>query len=441
MLINLAISNYRSIKDKVALSMLPAKAFKERPTNLFHANEKFELLRSACIYGANASGKSNFILGLISFGKYILESSDLKLEQEIPLYDPFLLDLKSSKLPSKFEIDFIASDNIRYEYIVEISHKKVEFESLYFYPKGQKSKVFVRINGKPIDFGTIIKGEKKSIEARMLDNQLFLSRAANEKIEALYPVYNYFRFTELFDIQNINVPFGSVSSDIIARLLKEKDESFLVKLRSLINALDTGIISFDIRKTEGIPFLKGLPEEAMKMYNEELFSMLSKELSFEISTYHNAYDENGNALKPIAFSIERESSGTKSLFALATFILDSLEKGSLFVIDEFEKNLHPSIVRFLVGLYNNPKMNTMNAQILFTTHDTSLLNNEIFRRDQVWFTDKNSQGITELYSMADISGIRNNIPYDKWYLSGRFGATPVINEPNISYGKDVQRKK
>jgi len=441
MIINLAITNHRSIKDRVALSMLPAKAFKELPENLFKANEKIELLRSACIYGANASGKSNLLSGLINFGKYILDSTDLKLNQDINLYDPFLLDTKSAKLPSKFEIDFIAEDNIRYEYIVEISQKRVEFESLFFYPKGQKAKVFVRSKGNPIDFGTVIKGGKKSIESRLLDNQLFLSKATNEKTEALYHVYNYFKFTDIFDIQNFNIPFGSISSDLIARLLKEKDESFLVKLKNLINALDTGIISFDIRKSEGIPFLKGLPEEALGIYNEEIFSMLSKELSFEISTYHNAYDENGNALKPVPFSIERESSGTKSLFALATFILDSLEKGTLFVIDEFEKNLHPSLVRFLIGLYHNPKINTKNAQIVFTTHDTSLLSNELFRRDQIWFTDKNSKGVTELYSLADISGVRNNIPYDKWYLSGRFGATPVINEPNISYGKGVQGKK
>jgi AAA15 family ATPase/GTPase len=433
MLINFSITNYRSIKNKVSLSMLPTKAFKEIPSNLFNANDKFELLRSACIYGANASGKSNLLLGLINFGKFILESSDLKLEQPINLYDPFLLDTKSSKLPSKFEIEFFASDNTRYEYTLEITTKRIEFESLFFFPKGQRNKVFIRQPDSPIVFGSVIKGEKKSIESRLLDNQLFLSKAANEKIEALNPVYNYFKFCDLFDFQNLNTPVISIT-DFIGGLLKTQDSAFLVKLSNLIKALDTGIQSFDLKKTDQFPLFGKLPNEIKDFFNDEFLKEVPKELNFEISTNHNAYDEKGDIVNQVAFNLERESSGTKSLFTLATFILDSLDRGSIFVIDEFERNLHPSLVRFLIGLYHNPKINSKNAQILFTTHDTSLLNNEVFRRDQIWFTDKNTQGITELYSMSDISGIRNNIPYDKWYLSGRFGGTPVINESNIGYG-------
>ncbi|MBI4648399.1 MAG: AAA family ATPase, partial [Bacteroidia bacterium] len=192
MLISFSVSNYRSIKNKATLSLLPVKAFKELPDNVFKANDKINLLRSAVIYGANASGKSNLLRAFEQFVNFILSSTDMKIEQKISLFEPFLLDTQSNHKSVRFEVEFLNDEQIRYIYSVELKSLQIFKEELYSYPKGQKTKIFIRTKSKPIDYGTLIKGEKKSIEARLLNNQLFLSKGANENIMILQKVYKYF---------------------------------------------------------------------------------------------------------------------------------------------------------------------------------------------------------------------------------------------------------
>ena len=192
MIINFSITNYRSIRDKVTLSFLPYKSFKELPANSYKATDRIDLLRTAVIYGANASGKSNVLKALNDFFAFILKSTDLKLNQKIEIYEPFLLDTECEHTPTSFEIDFIASDQVRYKYAIEFNSEAIIKEELLCYPKGQKVIVFSRSKSKPIEFGTYLKGEKKSVEARLMNNQLFLTKGANENIEQLIPVYEYF---------------------------------------------------------------------------------------------------------------------------------------------------------------------------------------------------------------------------------------------------------
>jgi AAA15 family ATPase/GTPase len=184
----------------------------------------------------------------------------------------------------------------------------------------------------------------------------------------------------------------------------------------------------------------GIPIEASQLLKPSVFKDIEKELGYEILTYHKVFDQDGNVTKTIPFTIDKESSGTRSLFLLAIFLMDVIDTGRVLFIDEFEQNFHPLLVRSLITMFNNLNLNQSKAQLIFTTHDVSLLSNELFRRDQIWFTEKDEKGITQLYSMADVEGVRNNIPYDKWYLSGRFGATPIINDTQAYYG-NVQKSR
>ena len=156
-------------------------------------------------------------------------------------------------------------------------------------------------------------------------------------------------------------------------------------------------------------------------------------INYEIKTVHNIVDNMPGLSQQQEFPLERESDGTRNLFFIAYNLLYYFEQGRVMIIDEFEKSLHPHIVQKLIKLVHDPDINTNNAQLIFTTHAANLLDNELFRRDQIWFTEKDENGVTDLFSLSDIDGVRKNIPLDKWYLSGRFGATPVIDDPDIEF--------
>ncbi|MBI4648147.1 MAG: ATP-binding protein [Bacteroidia bacterium] len=168
---------------------------------------------------------------------------------------------------------------------------------------------------------------------------------------------------------------------------------------------------------------------------------MKNEFNYDIYTLHEVYNKKGEIVGPTTFNISDESDGTRSLFAIASLILIVLEDGKVFVIDEMEQNIHPLLVNVLIKLFQNPRINKKNAQLICTTHNAHLLEDDIYRRDQVWFTEKDEKGETTLYSLADIEGVRNNIPLGKWYLSGRFGATPIVNDIKFIYGNDTQKKK
>jgi len=440
MLISFSVTNYRSIKDTATLSFLPVKAFKELPGNVFKATDKINLLRSAVIYGANASGKSNVLKALEGFVRFLLYPDSFFFEK-IELYDPFLLNKETFENPSKFSIEFIDNEKVHFKYSIEFSRKEVISEELLCFPKGQKTRIYTRNINNPIEYGTIIKGEKKSVETRLSKSQLFFSKAASENIYPLQDLFLHLR--SLFKSISFEVTFLSLKEVLIIKLANE-DQIFLNKYTQLISALDTGIETFDFSIDHSTKFRPGIKETLGELFLK--YFTLSEPISHntnnsDINTFHNFYNEKGEVVKQISFSIENESSGTKSLFSFAYILLKSLENGNLLFIDEIEQNLHPHLVNALVGLFNNPEINTKNAQLICTTHNTNLLAEDIFRRDQIWFTEKNERGETILYSMADIEGVRNNIPYDKWYLSGRFGATPIVREPDFLYRKNAKGKK
>jgi AAA15 family ATPase/GTPase len=419
MLIQLTVTNFRSIKEPTTLSMIPLK-YKEHTGNVFSVG-KVDLLKSAVIYGANASGKSNLLKAFRALQYLIVESTNLKLEDVIPPYEPFKLDPNLKNAPVSIEMDFIAQDGIRYNYIVSYTSKEIQSEELSFYPKNQKSRLFLREKGSPIIFGDYYRGDRKTIESQLLDNQLFLSKGANSNVEQLKPVYLYFK--EKLSI----VPFlynrneNQLTRLFASRLAKDKNSIFSKKFKKLICAFDTGIN--DIHVEEVDPNKVKFPENVPLELRQEILN----EFKFDIRTVHKSFNK-GQFSGDVYFDIKDESVGTRSLFSIAGLILDTLEHGGILIIDEFEKNLHPIITKFLIKLFHNTNVNNNKSQLIFATHDISQLDNDTFRRDQIWFTEKNEFGATELISLSDIKGVRDTVPYDKWYESGRLGGTPIINE-------------
>jgi AAA15 family ATPase/GTPase len=421
MLIEFSAENFRSLKEKQTLSMLSSGRVSEHPENLTVTKDNFRLNKSSIIYGRNASGKTNLLRALQVLEYLVSSSSNFKLNDRISRYEPFKLDKKSSDKPINLEIDFIAKDNIRYHYSVSYTETDIIKESLLFYPKKQPTKLFIREKSKPIDFGTSLKGDRRGVEKQLLNNQLFLSKGANSNIEQLKTPFLFFAkyfFSRVFRNTDSDENLISSYTKFIA---EKKDTKLKENLDKLVRIADTGISSILINPvpTDQIKLPENLPDDVKKQIYERY--------KYEIKTVHKAFEE-GKTSDDVFFQLKDESMGTIKLLAVGGIILDALSDGTVLIIDELDKSLHPLLTRLLIKLFHNPKTNPNNAQLIFATHDISLLDKELFRRDQIWFTEKETDGATKLYSLSDIKGVRKEFSYEKLYLSGRFGGTPVINE-------------
>ncbi len=423
MLSRIAIENFRSIKNRVEFSF-EATTFKEHYHNIVELHNK-KLLKTTVIYGPNASGKSNILRAFSAIDFLVLRSAKFEPNENIGPYEPYLLDRLSRDQPVKFELDFFI-DDILYTLFLEFKKNIITREELVFRPKRQSSVIYSRIIDEPIVFGEHYKGDRKSIEKKLLPNQLFLSKAVLDNVEVLIPVFNFFKeklasypFFEEFHESRIQQLYAK-------RLADTEDTEFNKQFNRIICALDTGISRV---KSEVIDWEKSpLPEDIP----DSLAERIKDDYKYKIKAVHNVYG-NDSIIGETEFDRNEESKGTQSLFMLTGIILDAFERGAILVVDEFEKNLHPHITKSLIKLFHNPLINKKNAQLIFATHDLSQLDSDIFRRDQIWFTEKNERGETDLFSMADINGVRSNIPYDKWYDSGKFGATPIIDELELTY--------
>jgi AAA15 family ATPase/GTPase len=412
------VQNYRSINEGQTLSFVKSLRKKaERPH--YRKVGPVELACASVIYGANASGKSNFLMAIAALQKTILFSSDNKPSQPIREYEPFRLQRGQDTKPVCFEVEFIAAD-IAYTYTVHFTQNQIEFEKLSFFPNGRRSLLFERSSKGEMLFGDHFKGEKKVIQRLVLPNQLYLSKGAENNSESCLAVYQFFK-ESLFTVPVYSTPRSYLGEVFSRRLALEPDSSFALKYSALIRALDTGIQQVFSQET-------GLVNGR---FAAARFSAPTHKGLYEIKTQHEYYDENQQSIGFEEFDINDESSGTQSLFYLGGLILDTLEKGSVLVVDEFDTSLHPLVTSYLIRLFANPLSNPKGAQLLFATHDVTLLDEELFNRDQIWFTEKSERGGTELVRCSDIEGLRSDAPIGKWYLSGRLGGTAIIDDADL----------
>ena len=405
MILSFKIENFRSIKEPLEINLTAEKRLKEKelPENSFEQNGHV-LLKSLLFYGRNASGKSNVLNALTVLSYFVINSDTFKHGAKLDFYEPFLFDKVYSNEPVKFEIDFIGIENkTKFKYVLSYNVNEIIFEALYVYPSGVKAKLFER-NKTKITYGEYYKGTKKKIEDDLLPNQLFLSKSASSKVEYLNECYLYFR-NNLLISTNHNTEYDNKIVKIISESVND-DNKLKQNLLELLKAADTSINDFKIKE-----------------YDNQ---------KYEILTNHTVF-ENGEESETTFLDFENESLGTKKLFAVGGLILLVLSKGGVIIIDELDKGLHPLLSKLLINLFNSKKNNPNNAQLIFATHDSTLLDLETIRRDQICFIDKEYEGNSISYKLSDIKGIRKDMPIDKWYLSGRFKAIPVISEPDLKF--------
>jgi len=403
----------------------PERKIKEHSKSILK-NEKYEALSCSLIYGRNASGKSNIINAFYAFQNLVFESGNFEVGAKIPYYEPFKLDSNSKEKPTEFQLDFIAKDKVRYIYEISYTSDTVLKEALFFYPKKQKAKLFERISENEITYGDYYVGRKKEVEESIYKNQLLLSKVRTEKIDML--VQPYLFFSQLIFISNVHdSSFDDVLLNIYtSRIANKNNLHFINNISKLLKAADTGIDSLSI--SENKFDASSLPNEM----DEQQKKRIVERYKYKLRTVRNVF-ENGKSIGKIDFTLSEESTGTLKLLVIGGLIIEALADGQTLIIDEFDKSLHPKLTRALIKIFMNEKTNPNKAQLIFATHDVSLLDLELFRRDQVWFVEKEYEGNTTFYSVSDISGIRKSVPLEKWYMSGRLGGTPVINQNELEF--------
>jgi len=414
MLLQFSVGNFLSIKEEQTLSMVASKLTGHEEDNIFDYDD-IRVLKSAVIYGPNASGKSNFIAAIRYMGNMVIGSVQNSMKKGKLRARTFALDESMADQPSKFEVIFAIKDKT-YRYGFEVSEGLIIREELYFTPNSREALLFKRENNN-YSYGVYFEKEAKGLEEKTHPGALFLTVAAQFNSSFAKKVLQWFA--------NFNAISG-ISSDHYRDFTADKiieDSNFKAKVSNMMRKADMGIESVEARNIDSESLPTSLPKDIRLMLSD----------SSEVFTVHKVKTRDGqNILK--SFNMDAvESEGTRKYFALAGPIIDTLENGGVLVVDELDAKLHSLLTRHILQLFNSTESNPNNAQLIFATHDTTLLSLRYFRRDQIWFVNKGGDASSVLYALSDYKdeegkGIRKDSSIQIEYFQGKFDAIPFIQE-------------
>ena len=413
MLIRFSFKNFKSFKDENVLDM-EATSLKEHEYNVVKTDQ-VNLLKVAAIYGANASGKTNVLQAFDYMKKRILVSDDSK--KNSPIDEDNVYSYMINNEPISLEVEILAKNNKIYKYGFDVLKDSIVSEWLYEKRINKFYSVFEREKNNV----TMKSNNKISGLVNIDERTLFLNiySKIDKDNEDFNNVYDWFVNANYLDLGNPRFE-DFINTRISLKILS--DEKYKKELLRFIKTFDSGI--------EGI---KTTPNSLEEVQNNNRV--------VKVELIHRG--EN-NELK--ALPLELESNGTRKMFHLFDFFMDALRNGMVLFIDELDAKLHPLLTRYIINLFHNSETNIGNGQLIYSTHDTVNLNKDTFRRDEIWFTEKNKDGVSELYALSDYildddgdkkSGkkVRNDATYNKDYLTGRYGAIPVLEEFEISHEK------
>ena len=431
MLIRFRASNFRSLKEEQELSLV-ASSLKDSPEAITEIEGlDLGLVRVAAIYGANASGKSNVIKAL-AYMSSAVQNSHRQWAPEGPIpREPFLLDPQSKLDPSSFEVDLLL-DGARFHYGFTLNDREILKEWLDAYPIGKRQMWFKR-ERRVFTFGKKLVGDNAAIERLTRPNSLFLSAAAQNNHGGLLPLYRWF-------VERFGYVPRERGPAIFNTALMCRDEGFKSWVSQALRSADMGIVDLLVREEdltvpppppglskkekrlaeEFVTTMRRFAEKAKQQLNDGS-SLPKKKLT--VSLIH----QDSNRLA-VPFGLENESDGTVAFYGLLGPLVHIVGSGGTLCVDELDASLHPLLALGVLHYFHNPELNPRGAQIIFTTHDTNILDKASLRRDEIWFTEKDAEGGTHLYPLTDFKP-RKNENLERGYLQGRYGAVPFISSP------------
>ena len=414
MLVEFSVGNFRSFKDIQTLSMVAAPISSKNKEldeqNTFQATPKLRLLKTKAIYGANGSGKSNLVRAMSSFNDFVIMS--LRPDANLHLFfQPFVFSSETDNKPSFFQIIFIIN-GIQFRYGFEANSEQIHSEWLFGTPN-QREVYYFRRDGQELDINEKhLKGAKKIQNILGEESQiykktsLFISVLSSLNISLANDIVSYFMSSYV----------DTNTSEFIMHDVRKRDFATNQFLKGTYNKEVTELLKYVDSGIDSIEIVGSTEQPESK-----------KVITFTSKKYSN----NQTEIVALPF-FQFASEGTQKVFEVAPFIINSLEKGKTLVIDEFDSKLHPIITKKIIELYNN---NKKNAQLIFVTHDSNLLDYRLLRRDQIAFVEKDKFGASQIYNLVEFKGVRNDASFEKDYLDGRYGAIPFVGNFEYVFSK------
>ncbi len=417
MLLNFAVENYRSIKERQVLSLMAVDGLPHKEL-LLSSHEGRSALPLAVLFGANASGKSNILRAFGTMRKMVVSSVTLNPGDALVWYDPFLLNEETRTDKTEFEIELLFEldgTTRHYRYGFCFTEKTINEEWLFETKDGVELSLFSRGEGNQLDLDPELFPEGANKVDALHSNRLFLSLVAQLKGDVSTSIIAWFkksRFIDALDTKPYLLTTLSLLNEVgeysqhANRFLRNIDVSIQV-LSIKEETIDRGEFPKEIQELLGKLLEPGVP-------------------NLRIESTHNVYGKDGTIIRQEQFDLEKESEGTKKITELLGLIFGSLSQGTLLVIDELDAKLHPFLTRAIIQLFTNAELNKKGAQLIFTTHDTNQLNLDYVRRDEIWFTQKNQREETQLYSHIEFEDFDEYAYVADEYVCGRYGAIPRI---------------
>ena len=424
MLLNFAVTNYRSIKERQVFSLMAVEGLPHEES-LIRSKEDIPILPVALLFGANASGKSNILRAFGAMLRMVLKSVRLNPDDTLDEYEPFQLDEESRNNSTELEAEFITIGvgkiEHHYRYGLAFSETLITEEWLYRYEGGNETELFSRDRDK-VQVNETEFPEGKGKEDALNSNRLFLSLVAQLNGTQSKEIIFWFTTVDFFTASQTEqyMPITSILLKRKKNPIEDELSHYADIAQTFLSNIDIGIMELSIEEIS-VALTKDVPEELKKDLSKDGHTTL------KVESTHNRYNKQGEIIGNEIFRTKRnESEGTQKMTDLLGVIFLTLWGGNLLVIDELDAKLHPLLTRAIVQLFTNPKINPHGAQLVFTTHDTNQLHLDYVRRDEIWFTEKSPVEATELYSHIEFKDFDPSMDITEQYVNGRYGAIPRI---------------
>lgn len=415
MLVEFSVKNFRSLRDEQTLSFVSSTDRAHEATHTIETGVRSvpRLNRVGIVYGANASGKSNLVFALATMRNLVLQSTSMLDAVRAEQFTPYRLERKSADEPTEFEI-VVLLDGVRYQYGFSYDAQRIRDEWLIVYKTGKGQSWFDRRwkdtagEHEWATFSSHFTGPKETWRQATRPGALFLTTAIQLNNEQLKPLWNWF-------MEGLAIVDWMNWRGIGLTVQRLDDPEFKKKVLKLLRAADLHIADIEVESQPG-------HQVAFRLESGKPPEISANPQDVPVVKYvHKLEDED-----PVSFDGRYESAGTQRLLSYIGPLLDAIEGGKFLVVDEFDSSLHPMVVRFVLGLFHDPAFSKKGAQLWMTTHDTSMLDTELVRRDQVWFVDKDERQASRLTPLTDFSP-RKGEALEKGYLRARYGGVPFIS--------------